>query len=280
MPSPATVSTLRGPSDTLRTHWASDQGAEFAFYADIAGLVHTPIGQSVLPAVAASMGSLEPDPLQCIKDAMASVQEVLILGRTPLILIGFDERAASPNACLAALSATPTHVEGVASAYRFGDKIIARQPGFLAIGNEAEIVKAVRQTAPQPTPAALTLADDQYVAWRLSTPDGSDVKSATGRIIISAQRLRFDIDADVSEQAANEIETQWQSVQSATAFAGVGPAEVPTIQSLLRAMSVERKGNHISAAIDIQEPVAHQLRDLSAAPPRMVSRPRSSRAVT
>jgi hypothetical protein len=42
-------------------------------------LVHTPIGQSVLPVVAASMGSLEPDQLQCIKDGKTSLFRLQIL---------------------------------------------------------------------------------------------------------------------------------------------------------------------------------------------------------
>ncbi len=265
IPVPPAVPATRGPSEVLRTHSANADGAELAIYADVAGLARTPLGQSILPLLSATKEALAPDQLQCVKDVLASAQEVLIAGAAPLILVRFDESAAAPGTCLAAFGAAATHLEGAPDAYRLADMVVSHLPGLLVIGNASDVVKAVQPTPPWSVPASLALADDEYLAWTANTPQDPDIQSARGRLVASASRFRLDVDAQVDEHAAAQIEAFVQDAKMASSIQGIGPEAMPMIKALLAAVTLKRDGKHVTAALDLEEPVGDQLRDLSVA---------------
>ena len=252
----------RGPSAALMARALPED--DFTLYADVASLRNTPLGQALLPAlVLAAKGSLAPPQLQCLKDAFASVQEVMLLGRRPFALVRFDESAAAPAACLGMAGATPAPLDGAADAYRLDGTVIAHLPGLLVLGSPLQVQRSLKQEATGPMPSAVALGDDQYVAWSLHTPESPEVKGATGRLVATKDRFRLDAEADLAEHLAQEIELDVQGAKGASSFPAVGPAETALIRALLADVSVKRSGGHVSAAFDLAEPVTDQLRDLS-----------------
>jgi len=257
----------RGPSDVVRQHWVFDEHAELTLYADVAGFAHTALGQALVPMLlGVATASLKPDQARCVSDIVHGVQEVLVGsydGGRAMLLMRVDDHAFNLAGCMAAASARPTTIEGSAEAYQLRDGVVAHVPGLVVMGTDAGVVRAMAQTTPRPTPAAVTLGDGEYLAWTLSTPSATDVKSASGRLVAGSEQFRLDVEAELSEKDAIDLEQQVQAVKAMTSFPGVGASETPLIQSLLSTVSLNRDGKHISAAMTLEEPVDGQLRDLT-----------------
>jgi hypothetical protein len=270
-PAPAPVApptppapTGRAPSEAVRSHWTFDEPAELLVYADVAGLVRTPLISAFVPVIrTVAQPFLDPTQAQCLDDVLASVQEVLVgaKGESTVVLIRVDETAAKPTACLSAASATPVRMEGIAEAYGVSQGHFAHLPGLFVLGEDADILRAVQQTAPKPAPASLTLAPDQYLAWAMKDED----VSAKGRLLSSADRFRLDVEADVPEPLAKKLEMGVQAMKQDPSLAGLGAAEAAIVKRFISAVSVTRDGKHVVAAFDLQEPVVDQARDLGAA---------------
>lgn len=259
---PPPVPVTKGPSEALRAHWPFEESPDFAIYADVEGLLHTPLAAGVLPGVrVAAKGSLNAQQLQCLDDVLGSVKEVLVgqKGDDAVTLVRFDESVAAPTNCLATMSATGAELPGVKEAYRVPDGPIVHLPGLLVMGSDAEVLRAVQQQGPRATPATLALSTDEYLAWSFQQ---QRLGSAKGHVLASAARFKVELDADVPEGLARKLEADVHAARGAPASPGTGSGDAPLLAALVGAVTLTRDGGHVHATYDLAEPVEAQARDL------------------
>ena len=245
----------------------------FALYADVEGLLRSPLLQGLTPTVfALAQASLEPKQMQCMRDVLGGAREVLVGAkeRDELFIIRFDEAVANPTACLAVSNAELAPLPGAPDSYKVKRNRVAHLPGLLLVGSEALVTKAVQQAAPKPISeglTAVTLGDDQYLAFHVGVPG---LGSGTGGLIASASRFRIDLDAELPEPIARNFEEQMNE-QKATAMRGAGEAagagevtkdQAAILSTLARAVTLSRTGGHVTLAFDLEEPVVDQARDV------------------
>jgi len=254
----------RGPSPALLAHASFDSDLELVVYADLGGFFKTTLVQSLARAIlTTAQSALDPTQLACANDVMAGAREVLLAGKGPstLILVGYDEAAAKPASCLALGSATPATIPGAPDGYRIPGGLVAHLPGLLVVGADESVAQALHQKAPGTTPAEITLADDQYLAWSVK----ADGVAAKGGLVMSADHFTLDFVGDLPEILARKLESEVATAKAATNLPLLPPDQATVVKSLLGAVRVKRDGKHVEAAFDLAEPVVDQARDLAAA---------------
>jgi hypothetical protein len=265
---PATVAPgRRTPSEELRRYLAVGDGARFAMYADLAGLLHTELGASLVPAaLQLASGALSADQARCLRGAAEGVREVAFAdnGDDGLLVARIDEQAFNPSACLATAGAQPTQLEGAKEAYALKRRVVVHEAGLLLAGPAPVVKRALAlRGSPKALPASLSLGPDEYVVWSANPDESFHVQ---GTVLASSERFRASVQADMPEPLAARIEQELRGVKSTGSVPGLGGKEErELVGKLLRAVELKRDGGHIEGAFDLHEPVADQARDLGAA---------------
>jgi hypothetical protein len=263
----AATPARRAPSEELRRYWAMGDAPRFALYADLAGLLHTELGASLVPAVMQVVrDALTADQARCLRGALDGVREI-VLGADDdhgVIIARIDEQAFKPSACVGPAGAQPVKLEGANEAYTLFDRTLVHEPGFLVFGRPAVLERALAQrAAPKPFPASMSLGPDEYVVWWATPDEGIHL---AGTVLDSSTRFRVTVQADVPPPIASRIEKEFGGVQAMGAVPGLGEGpERELVSKLLHAAELKRDGGHLEGAFDLREPPADQARDLGVA---------------
>jgi type IV pilus assembly protein PilA len=250
--------TGRGPSEEIRKYWTFDADPELAIYVDMGAALGTDLGKVLIPnIVALGKGVIPPDAQKCLGDVARSAKEVL--GGKGLAIVRFDETVAKPDACLAAMDAKPFHLDGAAEAFTANGNAVVHLPGIILLGSKPTVSAALAQKTARPTPGALQLAPDQYLAF-VGKPDlGMRV---SGHLLQAAALMRFDVDVELPDPLATEAMTQ------VTKWKGEAPEFGKSIgmgaewQRLVDALVVTHPPGHIVSVFELREPVVDQVRDV------------------
>ncbi len=267
-PPASTAPPRRGPSDALVAHATFPSDPELLLYADLRGLLETDLAKGLVPVILANVTSLSADQRQCLADALSGARELLVSGKGDwsLALVGVDDAAAKPTACLSVAGAKPAVLVGALDAYRADDGVVAHLPGVYVFGTEADVARAIHPPSPPTLPAALSLDDHEYLVWTARVPN---VGSMRGVLVASPERFKVAVEGDLPPPLAEKVVAQIDSLKRFVA-SPLPPTDPPretpaALTQLAHAMQVQRDGGHVTAAFDLAEAVVDQARDLGAA---------------
>jgi hypothetical protein len=255
----------RGPTEAILKYWTFDSRAHLVVYADLGGLLRTELGRAVVPAVLAlAKGSLSADQEPCIQRASEAVQDVAVGADDDggLLIARIDDSAFQMKPCMAAAGATPASVEGAPEAFATGDSVVAHLPGVLLLGPKRNVELALKpRSAPAAFPSAVSLGQDEYVAWSVVAEEGIQ---GQGTLLASSDRFRIRMEGDLPAPFAKHVEKEWQTRKDEAASVGSGAQEIALLKKLIDAVKLERDGGHLTASFDLHETAVDQARDLGA----------------
>lgn len=262
-PAPATP-TMRTASPEVRKYWTMGDHPKFAMYADLSGLLHTDLLRTLVPNVLAMLkGQLTEEQTRCLPGALEGAKELAFGGDDDaLMIVRFDEQVFQPSSCMAAANAARIEVQGAKDAYQFQDAVLAYVPGIQLAGSKRSVTAALALGSGATSwPARLALAPDEYLTWAATVEE--ELKGH-GTLLVSSERLRLSLHADMPVEFAKSAEQQLQTFKTRGSVPMLdGPAAV-LASRFLQSVELTRSGGHIDAAFDLHEPTADQARDLQA----------------
>jgi type IV pilus assembly protein PilA len=272
-PAPAEASAVvaapahRAPPEELLHRWPFGARPRLAVYADVGGLLRTDLGRTIIPSfLSLSQGDIAPEQARCLRAAADSVKD-LIGGAEDdggFVAARFDDTAFDPTPCLTAAGAHAKPLEGLTqgTALELHGTVVVHEPGLLLIGSERYVHLALHPPlGTRIVPQGLTLGADEYVAWSARFDEDS---RAHGTLLVSSDRFRLAVEADVPSFIAGQVEDQVHAAQARGAVPGLEGEEGAIAASLLKSVHLTRDGSHLSAAFDLHEPPGDQARDLGA----------------
>lgn len=262
----------RGASEAVKLAWPFAE-PELAIYADVGGLLKTPMMSGLLKGIfALAATQITPPQRKCLDDSIANVKE-LAVGTDPsggLAIARFDPSAGPAlSACLTAFGdAQPTTMPGAALAWRVKkDAAAMTSTGLLFVGSEPLVTRALAGHGSGAGLASVTLGPSEYIAWVARIFDGEP--PSRGTLLAADDRFRVAAESDLpSEEIAKEVETQLDKrvlaskVPSASGDTGVG---AQALARLVGALAVKRNGKHLALAFELRETPQEQAQDLGTA---------------
>jgi hypothetical protein len=263
---PAPVApAARTPSAQLARYWQFGDKTQLALYADLASLMHTELFAGLVPGILESSEELlKSTQKDCLLVLSKQTREMLVgvdpHGAVLSLLLGPEGVKAARSACVGPLFPVErVTVAGADEAYGLSQReVLVVQPGVVLVGDKRLIEKALAAKAPAALPAALTLKDDQQLAFRVKLSEFS----GGGVMHVSPERFRLALEVDLNDDsmaAAVDYKIK-QAREDAQKFAAQR-TDLP-LTKLLNAVDIQRQGKHFSGTFELRDSVESQARDL------------------
>jgi len=149
-------------------------------------------------------------------------------------------------------------VPGADEAYGSGSEVLVVQSGVALFGSKPLVEAALgARKAPVPFPASLSLKGDQQLVFDLSMPDQGI--SGHGALSVSGEAFGLELDLDLTN--GGMADTMGAAIQQGLAQAKQLEQAQPDLAKLVKALKVERQGNHFKLVFELREPVIDQAHD-------------------
>lgn len=254
--------SARVPSAEIARYIPYDQFA-FALYADLGGLLHTELGNAIVPAALSIAGtSLTTEQQRCIEGATANVKDGVLAANAnddAIMVLRYDDQAFDVAPCFIAGSGKPMQLEGAARAFSAGEGIVALVPGALIAGEKEQVKAALATHKPAVLPPDIKLGQDEYLVW---SGKFDAQTSAHGSLLETSKRFRIALDADVPAADAEEAERDFKGIKESGTLPGMDAESAKVFAGLLKSFTLTRAGGHLSGAFELNEPVQDQARDI------------------
>jgi len=150
-------------------------------------------------------------------------------------------------------------VAGADEAYGLSKRdVVVVQPGVVLAGDKRLIEKALAASKPIALPAALTLKDDQHLAFQVALNEFS----GGGVMHVSPERFRLALEVDLKDDStAGMVDLKLQQMREHAQKFAQERTDLP-LSKLLGAVDIQRKGGHFTGTFELREPVETQAHDL------------------
>jgi hypothetical protein len=263
-PAPAAPAT-RTASSELARYWQFGEKTQLALYADLGSLMRTELFAGLVPGILENSEEfLKSAQKDCLLVLSKQAREILVgadaHGAVVSLALGPDGVKAARPACVGSLLPVErVPVQGADEAYGVGNReVVVVQPGVVLVGDKRLIEKALAAKAPAALPAALTLKDDQQLAFRVKLNEFA----GGGVMHVSPERFRLALEVDLNDDSvASMVDYKIkQAREDAQKFAAQRP-DLP-LAKLLNAVNVQRQGKHFSGTFELRDSVESQAHDL------------------
>lgn len=263
-PASATPAT-RTASAELARYWQFGEKTQLALYGDLGSLMRTELFAGLVPGILENSEEfLKSTQKDCLLVLSKQTREMLAgvdpHGGVMSLLLGPEGVKAARSACVGSLFPVErVTVAGADEAYGLtGREVVVVEPGVILVGDKRLIEKALAAKAPLALPAALSLKDDQQLAFRVKLNEFS----GGGVMHVSPERFRFALEADVNDDtvAAMVDHKSKQLREGAQKFASQR-TDLP-LAKLLDAVDIQRQGKHFTGTFELRDSVESQAHDL------------------
>lgn len=256
---------LRTASAELARYWQFGEKTQLALYADMDSLMHTDLFAGLVPGILENSEEfLKSAQKDCLLVLSKQTREMLAgvdpHGGVLSLLLGPEGVKAARGACVGSLFPVErVTVAGADEAYGLSRRdVMVVQPGVILLGDKQLIEKVLAAKAPIALPAALTLRDDQQLAFRVKLNEFA----GGGVMHVSPARFRLALEVDVNDDnvAAMVDYKSKQLRDEARKFAGQR-TDLP-LAKLVDAVDVQRQGKHFTGTFELRDSVESQAHDL------------------
>jgi hypothetical protein len=263
---PIAAGARREPSKEILARWPFEKEADFAVYADLAGLTSTELLKHVGPALLAMKEV--PEPIRrCARAALGSARELLAgAADGGSVIIVRVEGDAVQAACAPTLEeGGRVELAGATAAYSNKRDVVAFQPGWVIMGPRRAVEAVVSGKARGAAPK-IALEGDELAA---AAGHADDIAFRGG---LTVNEERFRLAAELTFPTESDAQRVEAMVSSGRAAAGPQLGEElgangdarKLIERLASAVGVTRVDKRVSIQFDLQEKPADQARDIDA----------------
>ncbi|HEX2870665.1 MAG TPA: hypothetical protein VHP33_05400 [Polyangiaceae bacterium] len=263
-PAPVAPATHTASAELAR-YWQFGEKTQLALYADMGSLMHTDLFAGLVPGILENSEELlKSTQKDCLLVLSKQTREMLVgvdpHGAVLSLLLGPEGVKATRSACVGSLFPVErVTVQGADEAYGLSNReVVVVQSGVVLVGDKRLIEKALAAKTPAALPAALTIKDDQRLAFRVRLNEFS----GGGVMHVSPERFRFALEVDVNDEAmASMVDYKVKQLREEAQKFAAQRTDLP-LTKLLGAVDVQRQGKHFSGAFELRESVESQAHDL------------------
>jgi len=248
----------------VRRYWIFDGQQRLLLFGGLDTLMRTELFAGLVPGVLGqSEDFLDSKQRDCASVLTAQSREAAVgvdaRGALLILQLGVEGVNAARSACVGTLfPAERLALAGANEAYAAGSDVLVVKDGVLLFGDKPLVEAALAGAQPAPFPASLSLQGDEHVVFQLNVPEQG--VSGRGALKVSSEAFRLALDLDLSD--ASMADAMEKGLQQGLGQAKQLEQAQPDLAKLIKALDVQRRGDHFTLVFELREPVIDQAHDV------------------